>query len=92
MNQRHVIILLYSILFAGFGVGAGAMFIEARAEYNQLKLAEAASQRRLSEAQAELARQKKILERLRTDPAYVEKLLRQRTYARPGEVIFRFEN
>lgn len=92
MNSRHVIVLLYLLLLAGFGLGAGAMFVEARAEFNQLKLAEAASQRRLAEAQAELARQKKILERLRHDPAYVEKILRQRTYARPGEVIFRFEN
>ncbi|MBI5766804.1 MAG: septum formation initiator family protein [Verrucomicrobia bacterium] len=92
MNSRHVIALLYLLLLAGFGVGAGAMFIEARAEYHQLKLAEAANQRRLAEAQAELARQKKILDRLRSDPAYVEKILRQRTYARPGEVIFRFEN
>jgi cell division protein FtsB len=92
VNSRHLIALLYLVLLAGIGFGAGAMLLEARAEHKQLKLTEAASQRRLAEARAELARQKQILERLRNDPAYVEKILRQRTYARPGEVIFRFEN
>jgi cell division protein FtsB len=33
------------------------------------------------------------LERLRTDPAYVEKVIRRKLgYARPEEYVFRFEN
>ena len=92
MNSRPLIILLYLVLFAGFGAVAGAMFLEARAEYRQHKQNETANLKLLAEAQAQLEKQKKILERLRSDPAYVEKKLRERTYARPGDMIFRFEN
>ena len=91
MNPRHLIASLYVILFLGFGVGAGVLFFEARAEYHQLKLIEAASRQRLAAEEARLQAQQKILERLRTDPDFVEKTLRTRWgYAKPGEVIFRF--
>ncbi|MCX6951475.1 MAG: septum formation initiator family protein [Verrucomicrobia bacterium] len=91
MNSRQLIAGLYVILFLGFGVGAGVLFFDARAEYNQLKLAEAASRQKLAAEEARLVAQQKILDRLRTDPAYVEKVLRARWgYARPGEVIYRF--
>jgi cell division protein FtsB len=34
-----------------------------------------------------------VLQRLRTDPAYVEKVIRRKLgYAKPDEFIFRFEN
>lgn len=92
MKLRRLIITLYVLLFAGLGVGAGALFIETRAEYNQLKLAEADAKRRLAEAQVRLAEQEKILQRLRTDPEFVEKVIRSRLgYAKPGEYIFRYE-
>ena len=69
MNSRQLIVSLYVILFVGFGVGAGVLFVE----------------------QARLQAQQKILERLRNDPVYVEKVLRDRWhYAKPGEVIYRF--
>lgn len=92
MNSRRLIITLYALLFAGLGVGAGALFLDAHAEYTQLKQAEADGQRRLAEAQARLAEQEKILQRLRSDPEFVEKVIRQRLgYAKLGESIFRFE-
>ena len=92
MNPRQLIFSLYLVLFVGLGAGAGALFLDARAEYNQLKLTEAASKRRLAEAQTRLAEQEKILERLRADPEFVEKVIRQRLgYTKPGDYIFRFE-
>lgn len=91
MNPRQLIASLYVVLFVGFGVAAAVLFFEARAEYHQLKVVEAASRQRLAAEEARLAAQQKILERLRTDPDYVEKVLRARWgYARPGEVITRF--
>ena len=93
MNTHRLIVSLYALLFAGLGVGAGALFLDARAEYNQLKQIEATGRRRLAEAQARLAEKETILQRLRTDPEFVEKVIRQRLgYAKPGEYIFRFEN
>ncbi len=91
MNSRQLIVSLYVILFGGFGVGAGVLFFEARAEYKQRKLVEAANRQRLAVEEARLRAQQKILERLRNDPVYVEKVLRDRWhYAKPGEVIYRF--
>jgi cell division protein DivIC len=90
VNSQRIIASLYVILFVGFGFGAGALLLDARAEYQQLKQAEAVNQRRLAEAQKRLQAQEKILDRLRHDPDYVEKVLRSRGYARPGDVIFRY--
>jgi cell division protein FtsB len=41
---------------------------------------------------ARLAEQELVLERLRTDPAYVEMVIRRRLgYAKPDEFVFRFD-
>jgi cell division protein DivIC len=93
VNSGRLITLVYVILLTALGLGAGALFLDARAEYNQLKQVEAANRRRLAETEARLREQERVLERLRTDPAYVEKVIFQKLhYARPGDVIFRFEN
>ena len=79
-------------MLSGLGIGAGVLLLEARAQHRQLKQTEAATRRQLAEAEARLNEQKRILERLRSDPDYVERVIRKRmSYARPGEVIFRFE-
>ena len=93
VNLRRVIVGFYFLLFLGVGLTSGVIFLQARAEYDQLKQQEAASRRRLAEAEARLREQEKIIERLRTDPVYVEKVIRRRlNYAKPDEFIFRFED
>ncbi len=93
MNLRRVIIGFYWVLFLAGGLTFGVIFRQAWAEYDQIKQQHAASQRRLAEAEAKLREQEKIIERLRTDPAYVEKVIRRRlNYAKPDEFIFRFED
>ncbi|MEO6873185.1 MAG: septum formation initiator family protein [Opitutaceae bacterium] len=93
VNLRRVIVGFYFVLFLGVGLTSGVIFLQARAEFDQLKQQEAASRRRLAESQARLKEQEKIIERLRTDPAFVEKVIRRRlNYARPDEFIFRFED
>ena len=53
---------------------------------------ESESRQTLAEAQLKLQEQEKILDRLRTDPAYVELVIRRQLgYAKPEEMIFRFE-
>ena len=85
--------MLYIVLFVGAAVASGVYFWEAREEYNRLRQIEENSRRRLAEAQARLVEQEKILDRLRTDPVYVEKVIRRRLgYAKPDEFIFRFED
>jgi cell division protein DivIC len=93
VNPHRLIVPAYLLLLTVFVVAAGSWFMDARAEYRQLKLTESARQQTLAEARKRLAEQERILERLRTDPAFVEKVIRKRlSFAKPGEVIFRFED
>ena len=93
MNFNRVITSLYIVLFLGLGLTAGVLFFSARAEFNQLKQLETASRQRLAEKQAQLEEQQKILDRLKNDPAYVEKVIRKRLgYAKSDEIIFRFHD
>ena len=98
MNPRRLIIPVYIVLMAALALAAGSWFMDAKAEYAQLKQAEAANRQTLADAKARLLEQERILQRLRNDPAYVEKVIRKRLgYARPGtdttmEIIFRFED
>lgn len=92
MHARRLIVMLYLVLFVGVAGASGIYFWEAWGEYAQLRDQEVATRRRLAETEARLQEQEKILERLRTDPVYVEKVIRRRLgYARPDEFIFRFE-
>lgn len=92
MNVRRLIVSVYFLLFLALGAGSALYFWDAYQEYDRLRDIEAAQQRRLAELEAKLAEQEKILERLRTDPVYVEKVIRRRLgYAKPDEFIFRFE-
>lgn len=92
MHLRRLIVVLYLALFLGVAVTSGVFFWQARQEYDRLRAMEAESRRRLAEAEQRLREQEKVLHRLRTDPEYVEKIIRQRLgYARPDEYLFRLE-
>lgn len=92
-NLNRVISSLYVVLFVGFGVTACFLFVEARSEYNHLRQTEQSNRRRLAEVQRKLLEQEKILERLRTDPTYVEKVIRLRWgYVKPEQIIYDFRN
>jgi cell division protein DivIC len=92
VNARRVVILIYTLLFFALSAVFGVSLWQTRAEYLQLRAQEAVSQRRLAEAEQRLQEQQQILARLRTDPAYVERNIRQQLgYAKPDEFIFRFE-
>jgi cell division protein DivIC len=93
VNTRRIIILLYVVLLTSFGLGASALFLDARAEYNALKLTQAANKAALAAARLRLQEKERVLQRLKSDPQYVEKMIRDRLkYAQPGEMIFRFEH
>ncbi|MCF7686660.1 MAG: septum formation initiator family protein [Cephaloticoccus sp.] len=71
---------------------SGVFFWQAQQEYVKLHDLELANRKKLQDAQLRLREQEKILDRLRTDPAYVEKVIRQRLgYAKPEEYIFRIK-
>jgi cell division protein DivIC len=89
--MRKVILSLYVVLIAGLGVGGGILFLDASEEYSRLEVVQAENRRRLAEAQEQLRNQEKVLDRLRNDPAYVDKVIRKKLgYAKPDEFIFHF--
>jgi cell division protein FtsB len=93
VSLRRLVVTIYLLLFLAVGAASGLYFLETREEYNRLREQEASSRRRLAEAESKLREQEKILERLRHDPVYVEKVIRRRLgYAKPEEFIFRFED
>ncbi len=93
MNSRHVILTLYLVLILGLGSTGAYLFMDAHAEYHRLEEVRSANLRRLADAQARLAAQEKVLDRLRNDPAYVDKVIRRKLgFAKPDEFIFRFED
>ncbi len=93
MKSRKVILSLYLLLFAGLGVAGSYLFVDARHEYVRLEQVETLNRQKLAEAQERLRNQERVLERLRTDPAYVDKVIRKKLgYARPDEFIYRFED
>ena len=93
MNSRRVILSLYLLLFAGLGVTGTYLFMDARAEYNRLEQVEQLNRTRLAEVQERLRSQEKVLERLRSDPAFVDRVIRKKLgYSKPDEFIFRFED
>lgn len=93
MNLRSIIVGLYLLLFVGVGLASAGFFLQTRAEYNRLKQLQVESERRLAEAEARLREQERILQRLRSEPEYVEKVIRRKLLlAKPDEFIFRFED
>ncbi len=93
MKSRKVIVGLYLLLFAGLGVSGGYLYLDARAEYNRLEQVETLNRQKLAEAQLQLQSQEKVLERLRTDPAFVDKVIRKKLgYVKPDEFVYRFED
>lgn len=81
---------MYLILFLGVAVASGVFFWRAYQEYENLREQEQRVRQRLAEAEQRLKDHEKILDRLRTDPIYVERVIRQRLgYAKPDEYIFR---
>ena len=93
VNLRRLILSLYMVFIVGLGVAGAVYFLEARAEYDRLRAVEAENRRRLADAEARLRIQEKILDRMKNDPDYVEKIIKLKLgYLQPDEFIFRFEN
>jgi cell division protein DivIC len=91
LNWNKVITSVYVALFAGVAIWSGLFFLELYRDLSLLRTQEAHNRRKLSEAQAKLAEQQRYLERLRSDPALVEEVIRKKLrYVREDEFIFRF--
>ena len=93
MNLRRLIISVYLLVFAGAAFTAGLFFLDAREEYIRLKNMEMQNQQKLADAQQKLEDEQKVLERLKTDPAYVQHRIEQELgFVKPDASVIRFEH
>lgn len=91
--MRRAITFVYVFVLTGLGLAAGALFFETREEYVRLKRTEVTLRKQVVEAEIRLKEQHRVLERLKTDRYFVEKVIRrQLNYARPEDHIFKFED
>jgi cell division protein DivIC len=91
VNSRRLLAGLYLLLFLGLSLGAGTLYLKLRQGYDRQRRAQEALRQDVADLRAKIAAQEKYLERLRTDPVLVERLLRERLkYSRPNEWVFDF--
>ena len=89
ISSIYALLLVVAVAFAGYCFW---QYWELRQEYARLLQDEARMRAQLADEQQKLRDNQRQLERLRTDPVLVEMFTRRRLgYARPGELIFRFE-
>ncbi len=92
MTLRRSVIAFYALLFVALTLFSGLFFLRTYGEYRAMKATELEHQRRLAELDVRLADHLETLERLKSDPAFAGRAIRERLgYARPDEVVFRFE-
>jgi cell division protein FtsB len=90
---HRIFLLLCAIISVGVIAGLALVLMRTQAEFGRIQQIEAQTRLRLAEVELRLAEQETVLERLRTDPAYVETVIRRRLgYAKPEEYVFRFED
>ncbi len=93
MNSRRLLLALFLLLLATLAAAVALFFVDTRQEYVRLRTMNLETRRHLEEAEARLRQQQVVLNRLKTDPAYVERVIRgQLGYAKPDEWIFRFDD
>jgi cell division protein DivIC len=92
MTLRRSVFAFYALLFVALTLFAGLFFLRTYGEVTALEAQERDSRQRLAELQIHAANQQSRLDRLRSDPAFVERAIREKLgYARPDEVVYRFE-
>jgi len=92
MTFRRTILAFYALLFLALTLFAGLFFMQTYGEVQGAAAREEENRRVLAELRTRLVEQQKTLERLQGDRAFIERAIREQLrYARPDEVVFRFE-
>jgi cell division protein DivIC len=92
VSLRQLIIASYALLLGGLAVTGLVLFKDAHDELSQLASVESQNRQKLAEAQQRLKEQEQVLDRLKNDPAFVDRVIRTKMgYSKQDEYIFRFE-
>ena len=82
----------YLLVFAGLGFFFFLILSQNHREMESLRAREAQLERLVEMREKELARKSEYARRLREDPDFLERVIREQLgYIRPGEFLFRFE-
>jgi len=82
---------LYAVVFLALSAFAGISFMQTYQELTTLQTQETETHQKLQVAEQELGDQRRMLAQLRSDPQYVESMIRRKLgYAKHGETVFRF--
>ncbi len=91
--MQRLVTIVMALVFVAMAAGSTTVFFQTKAEYEQRQQTERLVKERLRIAQDRLKEQEEMLQRLRSDPDYVSLVIRRRLgYAKPEELVFRFEN
>jgi len=90
--KNNILIIAMAATFASAVCYFMWQYLEIRREHKELLRTKEQLTRRYEEASEKLVESQRILERLRTDPVFVEMIIRRRLgYAKAGELIYYFE-
>jgi cell division protein FtsB len=82
---------LYAVVFLALSAFAGISFMQTYQELTTLQTQEMETRQKLQVAEQDLREQQRMLAQLRSDPQYVESMIRRKLgYAKQGETVFRF--
>ena len=93
MSFGRFLATLYAVVFLALSLFAAVSFVQTTRELTTLETQAAESRQRLTMAERELQEQERVLALLRSDPQYVEAMIRRQLgYAKNGELVFRFHD
>lgn len=91
MTLGRFLATLYAVAFLALSAFAGIAFVQTYQQLTNLQTQESESRQRLQVAEQELRDQERMLAQLRSDPQYVESMIRRKLgYAKQDETIFKF--
>ena len=91
MSLGRFLATLYTVVFLALSAFAGISFMQTYQELANMQTQETETRQKLQVAEQELREQQRMLAQLRSDPQYVESMIRRKLgYAKQGETVFRF--
>lgn len=91
MSLGRFLATVYTVVFLALSAFAGISFAQTYQELKNVRTQETETRQRLQVAEQDLREQERMLEQLRSDPLYVESMIRRKLgYAKQGETVFRF--
>jgi cell division protein DivIC len=91
MSLGRFLATLYAVVFLALSAFAGISFMQTYQELTTMQTQAAETRQKLQMAEQEMREQDRMLVQLRSDPQYVESMIRRKLgYAKQGETVFRF--